>query len=127
MGDREDDERIAWYYEAGLEGDRLFAGSGPLERAHTQDVIERRLPPPPARVLDVGGATGVYARWLADRGYEVHLQDPMERHVREARAHPGPPLAGARVGDARTLADADASADAVLMLGPLYHLTARAD
>jgi SAM-dependent methyltransferase len=127
MDDRDDEARIAWYYGAGLEAGRLFAGTGPLERARTEDVLERRLPPPPARLLDVGGGTGVYARWLAGRGYEVHLVDPMERHVQEARAHPGPPLASARVGDARSLPDDDASADAVLMLGPLYHLTARED
>jgi len=30
-------------------------------------------------------------------------------------------------GDARNLAEADGSYDAVLLLGPLYHLTARAD
>jgi SAM-dependent methyltransferase len=36
-------------------------------------------------------------------------------------------LASARVGDARRLDFADATADAVLMLGPLYHLTERTD
>ncbi len=122
-----DSDEIARYYEAGLEGGRLLAGSGPLELARTQDVLARHLPPPPARLLDVGGGTGVYARWLAGRGYEVHLLDPVARHVEEARAHPGPPLAGARLGDARELPDGDATADAVVMLGPLYHLTARPD
>jgi SAM-dependent methyltransferase len=125
MGDRDDDP-IARFYGAGLEGGRLFAGSGPLELARTQDVLERHLPPPPARILDVGGGTGVYARWLGGRGYEVHLVDPIERHVQDARAT-SPPPASARVGDARSLPDSDATADAVLLLGPLYHLTARAD
>src|SRR4029077_17210602 len=69
----------------------------------------------------------VYARWLAGRGHEVHLVDPGPRHVEEARAHASPPLAGARVADARALDEADASADAVLLLGPLYHLENRAD
>ena len=36
-------------------------------------------------------------------------------------------LASAQVADARSLPFADASADAVLMLGPLYHLTERED
>jgi SAM-dependent methyltransferase len=124
MSDADDIQR---YYEAGLEGSRLFEGSGPLERARTQDVLERHLPPAPARVLDVGGATGVYARWLAGRGYAVHLSDPVPRHVEEARSHPGPALAAARVGDARRLEEADESADAVALLGPLYHLTERDD
>jgi SAM-dependent methyltransferase len=122
-----DADEIQRYYEAGLEGGRLFAGSGPLELARTQDVLARHLPAPPARVLDVGGATGVYARWLAERGYEVHLVDPVPRHVEEARAHAGPPLARAMVGDARHLEEADGSAAAVVLLGPLYHLVDRDD
>jgi len=123
MGDSDD---IARYYEAGLEGGRLFAGAGLLERARTEDVLLRHLPPPPSRLLDVGGATGVYARWLTGRGHEVHLVDPMPRHVDEALRHERP-LASARVGDARDLREAEASVDGVVMLGPLYHLTARED
>ena len=33
----------------------------------------------------------------------------------------------AAIGDARSLPDADSSADAVLLMGPLYHLTERVD
>jgi SAM-dependent methyltransferase len=124
MSDADDIQR---FYQAGLEGGRLLEGSGLVELARTQDVLERYLPPPPARVLDVGGGTGVYARWLAGRGYEVHLVDQSPRNVEEARAHAGPSLARAVVGDARRLEDADASADAVLLLGPLYHLVERGD
>jgi SAM-dependent methyltransferase len=124
MGEADEIQR---YYEAGLEGGRLLEGSGVIELARTQDVLERHLPAPPARVLDVGGATGVYARWLAGRGYEVHLVDPVPGHVEEARAHAEPPLAGATVGDARHLREADASADAVVLLGPLYHLVEKGD
>ena len=124
MSDADDIQR---FYAAGLEGGRLLDGSGRIELARTQDILERCLPAPPARILDVGGGTGVYARWLAGRGYEVHLVDPSPRHVEEARAHPGPALARVTVGDARRLEDADASADAVLLLGPLYHLVDRDD
>jgi SAM-dependent methyltransferase len=124
MSDADDIQR---FYAAGLEGGRLRAGSGVVELARTQDILERHLPGPPARILDVGGGTGVYARWLAGRGYEVHLVDLSPRHIEEARAHAGPALASARVGDARRLEDADASADAVALLGPLYHLTERDD
>jgi SAM-dependent methyltransferase len=120
-----DVDDVQAFYAAGLEGGRLLSGAGPLERARTEEVLARVLPPPPARVLDVGGGTGVYARWLAGRGYEVHLVDPIPRHVEEARASAA--LAGARIGDARALQEADASFAAVLLLGPLYHLTAEAD
>ena len=122
-----DADEIQRFYQAGLEAGRLLAGSGVVELARTQDILERRLPPPPARVLDVGGGTGVYARWLAGRGHQVHLFDLSPRHVEEARAQPGPRLARAEVGDALHLDDADASADAVLLLGPLYHLVDRAE
>jgi ubiquinone/menaquinone biosynthesis C-methylase UbiE len=125
-----DAEEIAAYYARGLERDRLAGGPGALEFVRTQTLLERYLPPPPAVVADVGGGPGRYAVWLADRGYRVHLVDPVPLHVEQARSaapvRPGAALASAAVGDARALPLLDASADAVLLLGPLYHLTERA-
>ena len=122
---------IAAFYARGLERDRLAAGDGALELARTQSLLERYLPPPPAVIADVGGGPGRYAVWLAARGYQVHLVDPVPLHVEQARAssleQPDAPLASATVGDARALRMDDASADAVLLLGPLYHLPERAD
>lgn len=119
------------HYEAYEEAHRLFQGSGRLELARTQELIGRYLPPPPGVILDVGGGPGAYALWLAGLGYAVHLIDAVPRHVEQARqaaaAQPDHPLASAAVGDARRLDQADNSADAVLLLGPLYHLTERAD
>jgi len=125
------DVDIASHYALGLEGDRLFIDGRPrLELVRTMELLERFLPPPPARIVDVGGGTGVYAALLAARGYEVRLIDPIELHVAEATraAHEGG-LANmsARLGDARQLDEPDRDADAVLLLGPLYHLTERAD
>ena len=63
------------------------------------------------------------------RATTVHLIDPTPKHVAQARAasaaQPAHPLAGAEIGDARALQWADASVDAVLLLGPLYHLPER--
>src|SRR5439155_2231303 len=84
----------------------------------------RALPPAPARILDVGGATGVYAGPLAEAGYAVHVVDPVPEHVARSAALPG---VSAAEGDARALDKPDASHDAVLLLGPLYHLLDRAD
>jgi len=71
-----------------------------------------------------GGGPGVYAEWLAGLGYRVHLLDPVARHVEEALAHAS---FTAALGDARHLEAGNASYDAVLLMGPLYHLTERAD
>lgn len=122
---------ISGYYDQGAEQDRLQGGRSRLERARTQEILRRRLPPAPAVILDVGGGPGVYAFWLAGLGYEVHLRDAMPLHIEQARqaAHDQPdhPLASAEVGDARQLDRPDATADVVLLMGPLYHLTERAD
>lgn len=118
-----DDEAVAAFYARGLERDRLATGTGAVEFLRTQSLLERYLPPPPAVVVDVGGGPGRYARWLAERGYTVHLVDPVPLHIEQARDAAGGSLASATVGDARHLDLPNASADAVMLLGPLYHLT----
>ena len=118
------------YYDRGTEEGRL-ADSGRLEFLRTRELLARFLPAPPVTVLDVGGAAGAYALPLAAEGYEVHLVDPVALHVEQAlaasAAQPDAPLASAVVGDARALPFDDESADVVLLLGPLYHLTEAAD
>jgi SAM-dependent methyltransferase len=125
-----DEREIAAYYERGNEQGRL-GDWGRLELLRTRELLQRFLPAPPATVLDVGGAAGAYALPLAAEGYEVHLVDPIALHVEQALAASAAqreaPLASAVVGDARELPFADASADIVLMLGPLYHLTEATD
>jgi SAM-dependent methyltransferase len=116
--------RISDYYARGGEVERLRLGRGRLEFLRTQDVLRRLLPPPPARVLDVGGGAGVYARWLAGDGYQVRLVDPVPLHVEHAGAIPG---VDAALGDARRLTEPDDAYQATLLLGPLYHLTERRD
>jgi len=119
------------HYADGREGGRLVHGTGLLELERTRELVSRFLPAPPAVVYDVGGGTGVHALWLAARGYETHLVDAVPLHVEQAaeasRRQPGHPLARAVVGDARRLEREDASVDAVLLLGPLYHLVERRD
>ena len=78
------------------------------------------------RVADVGGGTGRYAEWLVERGCAVELVDPMPLHVERARARADGRF-GVRLGDARELPFADEEFDAVLLLGPLYHLQEHTD
>jgi SAM-dependent methyltransferase len=120
------------HYRQADESQRLFERSvGELERVRTQDILRRNLPPAGAVIFDIGGAAGVHALWLAERGYSVHLFDPVPGHVEQALAasseQPEHPLASASIGDARNIDRPDASADAILLLGPLYHLTERED
>src|SRR5438552_18230443 len=72
------------YYREGNEEHRLTSSVGRLERIRTWEILERLLPPPPSRVLDIGGGTGVYALPLAGSGYRVHLIDPVALHVERA-------------------------------------------
>ncbi|MFK4105441.1 class I SAM-dependent methyltransferase [Streptomyces sp. NPDC019531] len=120
-------EEILAYYARGKEDARLRPGGAPagrLEFWRTQEVLRRLLPAPPARVLDVGGGSGVHAEWLAEDGYTVELVDPVPLHVEQAARLPG---VTARLGDARELAASEAAYDVVLLLGPLYHLPERTD
>jgi ubiquinone/menaquinone biosynthesis C-methylase UbiE len=118
------------YYEQGRERERLTRGGVTLELVRTQELLQRYLPSPPADVLDVGGGPGVHAAWLANQGYRVHLIDPVSLHVEQAiaaaAAQPGHPFT-ASVGDARRLDEPDASFDAVVLFGPLYHLMERGE
>lgn len=104
------------HYRAYEEDDRLARHW--VERVRTQQVLARHLPPQ-ADVLDVGGGTGAHARWLAAQGHRVTLVDALPEHVEQAAADG---TYAVEVGDARSLAQADGSVDAVLLLGPLYHL-----
>jgi SAM-dependent methyltransferase len=110
---------ILTYYNRGREAGRLN-GVGRLEFVRTHELLARFLPHPPARVLDVGGAAGIHALPLVARGYDVTLLDPVPLHVDQARTAG---VSSALLGDARDLPFADASTDATLLLGPLYHLT----
>ena len=121
------DPDIAAHYALGFESSRLFVDGRPrLEYVRTLELLDRHLPPPPGRILDIGGGTGVYAVPLVERGFEVHVIEPIERHVEQvAETARRRNLRGltSELGDARDLSGATAGADAVLLLGPLYHLT----
>jgi ubiquinone/menaquinone biosynthesis C-methylase UbiE len=124
------DAAVQAYYDQAPEESRLETGASRLEELRTRELILRHAPPPPAVVLDVGGAAGAYAFWLAALGYEVRLIDATPRLVGVARARNEKTkhrLASCRVGDARALPEADGVASMVLMLGPLYHLVDAVD
>lgn len=114
------------YYARDEERDRLGRGLGRVELLRTTEVVSRTLPPPPATVADVGGGPGRYTDWLVDAGYTVIHRDLVAHHVDQVAARHGSSVDTA-VGDARALDLSGESVDAVLLLGPLYHLEAAAD
>jgi ubiquinone/menaquinone biosynthesis C-methylase UbiE len=118
-------KEIEKHYTAVQESERLSSGVGELERVRTEAILAAHLPPPPAVIYDVGGAAGVYAFPLAEKGYTVHLIDPVDLHLEQARARAassGVELASINPGNALLLSAPSLTADAVLLFGPLYHL-----
>ncbi len=125
------DPDIAAHYDLGFEGSRLFVDGRPrLEYVRTLELLDRHLPLPPGRILDVGGGTGAYAVPLAERGFTVHVIEPVQRHVDHVAETARRQNLGdltSELGDARDLSSVPEGADAVLLLGPLYHLTEASD
>ena len=124
-------EILDWYTNTFKESSRLSGGLGLIEQVRIRELVLRHLCSPPAVVYDLGGGTGVHSFWLAGLGYTVHLTDIVPLHIEQARLAAEDPqlprLASMSVGDARKLDFPDQSADAVLLFGPLYHLTERED
>jgi SAM-dependent methyltransferase len=119
-------EILVHYTDEVDEGTRLGRGLNELELIRTRDVLRAHLGDAPARILDIGGATGIHARWLADDGHRVHVVDPVPRHIDAVLAlRDERPGITAELGDARALDAPDDSYDAVLVFGPMYHLTER--
>jgi ubiquinone/menaquinone biosynthesis C-methylase UbiE len=121
---------IEGHYLEARESERLSGAHGELERLRTLEILARVLPPAPAVLFDIGGAAGAYAFPLSEQGYLVHLIDPVEVHLEQAKARSkssGMTLGSITKCDARRLTASSNCADAVLLLGPLYHLIERAD
>lgn len=102
-----------------------------MEFAVTLRALKDYLPPAPAQILDVGGGPGRYAIALAQLGYEVTLFDLSKSCLELAKQkaqEAGVKIAGFEHGDARDLSRfADESFDAILLMGPLYHLLIEED
>ena len=100
--------------------DRVYALSGPESKARVKRLLAE-LPPPPARVLDLGVGTGREIPTLLDAGLEVTgvdvSQAMLDRCARRAR-----PIPLVRADFWEPLPFADASFDAAVALhGTLAH------
>ncbi|MDX1428813.1 MAG: class I SAM-dependent methyltransferase [Rhodothermales bacterium] len=122
---------IAEFYDSDpmREHDRLAQHQ--LEFDITLRFLEGYLPPE-GSVLDIGAGTGRYSIELARRGYSVTAVDLSPGLIDRARAEVGAAGLSSRVdcfvADARDLSVVPgAEFDAVLMMGPLYHLIEESD
>src|SRR5215472_5101427 len=100
-------KEIEKHYLLGLERERLSSNEGELECLRTRAILARYLPPAPAVILDVGGGAGIHAFPLAEMTYQVHLLDPVELHLAQARSHSekaGIRLSSISLGNACSLA-----------------------
>ncbi|CAM4401102.1 methyltransferase domain-containing protein [Paenibacillus macerans] len=120
----EEDEKkeILSYYNEGAEIGRLQRGIGKLEWERTRELISRYLPAQKSVIYDIGGGIGLYSSWLSGLGHEVHLFDLAPQEIKYAQEN-NPEIYQLEVADARNINRESKSADMVLLMGPLYHLT----
>lgn len=121
----DDVKNVRDFYENVGEANRLERGLGVVEGYRTKELLSRFLQPA-MDICDIGGGTGYYADWLAVQGHQVTMVELAPKAVEWAQTHQTAPYK-ALAGDARHLPIPDASMDAALLLGPLYHLQDKAD
>jgi ubiquinone/menaquinone biosynthesis C-methylase UbiE len=122
---------VELYYDRQAEREWERLDRHRTEFAVTMRALREHLPLPPAHLLDCGGGPGRYAIELARAGYTVTLFDLSSENLQLAEmkaAEAGVTLAGHEQGTATDLSRfPDASFDAVLLMGPLYHLLEEGD
>ena len=111
------------------EWDRLAGGK--FEFKIATHYMEKYIKPGDS-VLDIGGGTGRYSIWLAQRGCDVTLLDISERSIKFALRKATEYGVGFKtiLGDARYIsanAKLAKKYDHILVMGPLYHLVDEAD
>jgi SAM-dependent methyltransferase len=119
------------YYDARVAEEDERLARHQLEAEITLRYLEAYLPSE-GRVLEIGAATGYYTRWMAERGYAVTAADLSENELTLSRERLAQAGLDSRVAflpvDARDLSALSGDRfDAVLMMGPLYHLVVEAD
>lgn len=115
-------------YENYREEDRLTTNnSRKIEFITTIKALDESFPPK-GKILDCAAGTGVYSFYLAEKGYSVTATDITPRHIQyiNNKLKTNPCDISAAVLDATDLSRyQDETFDAVLCMGPFYHLTAQ--
>lgn len=131
MGDNsgKTNEIEAWYDNQYDEWNRLERHR--IEFDLTRRYLDEHLTGEGVNIFDIGGGPGRYALDLAAKGHRVTLLDLSGRNLevaREKAAESHLTLEGYIHGDALKLEEYETEAyDAVLLMGPLYHLVREED
>ncbi|MFD2035466.1 class I SAM-dependent methyltransferase [Belliella marina] len=120
---------IELFYHKASEETRLNKGMGIFEFERVKSLIEKHTPDTPSKIIDVGGGTGKYSEWLAKKGHQVHLVEPVSKHIKIAmnRANKLKNKFSIHRGESRNLGFSENFADLIILHGPLYHLQKKED
>ena len=121
---------IRAFYESGADKEHARLELRQLEYEMTMRYLTAYLPPQ-GSILEVGAATGRYTLELAKRGYNLVAVDLSAEQLEVNRQNLT--AAGLEkqvqmvVADARDMREITGEFDAVLLMGPLYHLIVESD
>lgn len=120
---------IESFYNKASEETRLDRGMGIFEFERIKFLIEKYIPSSSSNIIDVGGGTGKYSEWLAKKGHQVHLVDPLSKHLKLAtnRANKLANKFSVHMGESKKLEFPTNFADLIILHGPLYHLQQKED
>ena len=123
-------DKVKGYYRVFDEKNRLVnSGSGKLEYMMSMDLLKHWLPEN-GKILDLGGGAGAYSFPLAAEGYKVTLADLSEELIRQAEEQNEQtdyPVTCNVVNAVDLSQYHDREFDAVLLMGPLYHLLEKSE
>jgi ubiquinone/menaquinone biosynthesis C-methylase UbiE len=121
--------KIEHFYNRASEETRLDKGMGVFEFERIKSLIEKYISVSPCKIIDVGGGTGKYSEWLAKKGHQVHLVEPVDKHLKIARkrSHRLKNKFSVNKGESRRLEFPNNFANLIILHGPLYHLQNKKD
>lgn len=122
-------KNIEIFYKKASEETRLEKGMGVFEFERIKSLIEKYIPSTPCKIIDIGGGTGKYSEWLAQKGHQVYLVEPISKHIQIAkcRANKLKNPYSILSGESRNLEFKNNFADLIILHGPLYHLQKKED
>lgn len=76
---------IELFYNKASEETRLDKGMGIFEFERIKSLITKYIPHSSSTIIDIGGGTGKYSEWLAKKGHQVYMVEPIAKHIQIGR------------------------------------------